>query len=40
MSLAVMFMYNCGLENSVIEEAIFIVQFVMVLCFIVNTEFF
>ena len=39
-SLALMFMSNCGLETSVIAEGIFIVQFVMVLCFIVNTELF
>jgi len=39
-SLALMFMSNCGLESSVIAEGSFIVQFVMVLCFIVNTELF
>jgi len=39
-SLALMFMSNCGLENSVIAEGRFIVQFVMVLCFIVNTKLF
>jgi hypothetical protein len=33
-------MSNCGLETSVIAEARFIVQFVMVLCFIINTELF
>jgi hypothetical protein len=35
-----MFMSNCDLETSVIEEGRFIIQFVMVLCFIVNTELF
>ena len=39
-SLELIFMSNCGLEISVIAEARFIVQFVMVLCFIVNTELF
>ena len=39
-SLAVMCMSNCGLETSVIAEGRFIVQFVMVLCFIVNTKLF
>jgi len=31
---------NCGLETSVITEGTVIVQFLMVLCFIVNTELF
>jgi len=39
-SLAVMFMSNCGLGRSVIAEGRFIVQVTMVVCFLVNTELF